>query len=212
MAVVSEGDALELDCGEAGGVISSIPFASFGTPMLDLAKPSLSSCQTAEECAAGWKQHPECYSPSFTMRVEDSCAGKTKCSVRATRDHIHDARCQPSMQPLRLAATAVCSGPPTLRVIATIPPSSSCVIELPTVLAAANASGSPTRITFSQYGSVQVPSKSSQVCSANPDAGQQKHRCPPVPGVSSITHLANKLFIGVEGGHGDLALVIQHKD
>lgn len=65
--VFDEHDTMELDCGE-GGNISTVDFASFGTPN--------------GTCATTFAVNPACNAPSSKTVVEKACLGKPSCLLQ----------------------------------------------------------------------------------------------------------------------------------
>ena len=98
---VSEGDSAEFDCGQRGGVIEVVEFASFGTPLVrrrsaaaTSAMVTLADTTTASEIREireireipPLEAHPQCHAPSSAEVLTAACVGRQRCSVLATRD------------------------------------------------------------------------------------------------------------------------------
>ena len=98
---VSEGDSAEFDCGQRGGVIEVVEFASFGTPLVrrrsaaaTSAMVTLAHTTTASEIRERseireippLEAHPQCHAPSSAEVLTAACVGRQRCSVLATRD------------------------------------------------------------------------------------------------------------------------------
>merc|ERR1711920_774213 len=72
--VAPEGSSVEVGCSD--GVISSVDFASFGTPSGD--------------CAVGFQKSTSCHAASSQTIVEKACLDKKFCVVPANIDRFGD--------------------------------------------------------------------------------------------------------------------------
>jgi hypothetical protein len=66
-ATGTEGQTVYLRCGQGGGVIDQVEFASYGTPVLN------SHCSE-------WHQYA-CHAPNSMLVVENRCLGKESCTI-----------------------------------------------------------------------------------------------------------------------------------
>jgi hypothetical protein len=66
-ATGTEGQSVYLRCGQGGGVIDQVEFASYGTPVLN------SHCSE-------WRQYA-CHAPNSMLVVENRCLGKESCTI-----------------------------------------------------------------------------------------------------------------------------------
>lgn len=85
-----------LTCGAGGGRITSIDFASFGTPT--------GNC-------GGYATHPTCHAPNSTSVVAALCTGQESCVIPTAPGGVFGTPCAGD---LWLAVQASCSGSPTL--------------------------------------------------------------------------------------------------
>jgi len=96
--VAHEGSKLHLNCGENGGVISSIEFASFGSPRVGM-------CQD-------YSINEECHAPTSKKLVETACLGKSECIIDVTTylaDILDNSLCNSKNITNSLAVRATCS-------------------------------------------------------------------------------------------------------
>jgi len=119
----SEGDTVHLSCGEAGGLISEVRFASFGAP-------------TGGLCRKNFVQNDQCHAKSSLDVLRAACVGKAECSVPANATLFGFGSEQERSvcgieQPLRLWADVECSEPSTLRAQVQVPVGAEAELRLP---------------------------------------------------------------------------------
>ena len=87
---------VHLSCASAGGgVIKSISFASFGTPI--------------GSCATGFQSNSACDLKSAKAKIEKECVGKSSCSIPATTEFFGSDPCFDTVKYLAVSATG-CNG------------------------------------------------------------------------------------------------------
>jgi len=113
----SEGQALTLDCGAEGGVISSIDFASYGTP---------------EGMCGAYERNERCHSQASAPAVATSCVGKQSCSIKINAATFEQLTCAPRAHSHRLHLQLRCSvTEPSLEVKTSVPAGSAASVRLP---------------------------------------------------------------------------------
>lgn len=137
----AEDRAMRLECGERGGVIIAVDFASFGAPR--------------GVCGA-FEAEPSCHAAVTTDVVARACLGQNSCEIRAEAEAfavtpgVSAGWCSTLHHPgasARLWAQVRCSAPPMLSVRVEVPLASTAKVVLP-VSAVAGEGGA--------HGSVRV--------------------------------------------------------
>eukprot|EP00698_Gefionella_okellyi_P008493 TRINITY_DN2105_c0_g1_i1.p1 TRINITY_DN2105_c0_g1~~TRINITY_DN2105_c0_g1_i1.p1 ORF type:complete len:1115 (+),score=230.55 TRINITY_DN2105_c0_g1_i1:139-3483(+) len=90
-ASVQEHDTATLTCMADTGKITSIDFASFGTPI--------------GSCTSAFEVDPSCNAADSVTLVENACLGKTSCSVPATTDFFKGDPCPNVLKSLAIVAS-----------------------------------------------------------------------------------------------------------
>lgn len=154
---VAAGDAATLSCGEAGGTITSVEFASFGTPR---SGPDFSDLRL----------DPTCHAPRSADIIAAACIGQQACSIDATAIAF-ELGSAPATQrichrangadPLRLLVAVRCSSGESLRVRSRIPVGSRATLSLPLYGAAATPAGQSRLVLQMLGGTVLFPNRPS---------------------------------------------------
>jgi len=95
-ALVDDNLVAEFSCGEGGGVITSVPWASYGQP--------------SGSCTSGFISNPNCNADNTSAVLSTLCVGKPSCSILVNFQAPWGDPC--SGKAKALAANITCSGPP----------------------------------------------------------------------------------------------------
>jgi len=102
-------DILNVGCGERGGVITDVLFASYGFP--------------SGTCATGYTTS-DCHDPLSEERVRKECVGKSECNIHVDGNlNCIDTR-------RRMFVKVICSAPPSFSVNVLIPPNAKASVHV----------------------------------------------------------------------------------